>query len=148
MTITTNLILIPEAVKAYLNSNVGLFALNFVSERKHSPSTFLKDFTDLRVHILTANKLIEIDSRGSTHSTITVPVYINKRLNKDLDQEEIDNLIQFTDDVNKFLLAETIPSTKFTCMGSMFVTVPSASRLEEQNVFTSLLNLTYHDGNR
>lgn len=148
MTITTNLILIPQAVVDYLNASVGSFDSNFIASRLHAPTLELKDFTDLRVHVLTASKIIEVDSRGSTHSTITVPVIIKKRLNKDKNQSEIDSLIQFVDSIVNFLIRKTLPSTKFTCMGSVYNAIADGVDLQEQNVFTSALTLTYFDGNR
>lgn len=145
---STNIITIPQAVVDFLNANVGSFNTTFLAERKNYPSLEIKDFTDIKVHVLTASKIIEVDTRGSTHTNISVPLLVNKRLNKDKNQTEIDTLIEFVDSISDFLLKKTIPSTKFTCMSSSINALPAMDRLTDENVFTGALTLTYFDGNR
>ncbi len=140
---------VANAIVNVLNTaQAGTFAQGFTAERQYKPEYDLAQLKTLRVTVVP--KKIEIASLGRNinQHDVSVDVAVQKKISS-ISTSELDPLMALAEQIADYLRLRRLVLGKDGCEGSAIwvktenVPIYSPEHLEQKQVFTSVLTVTY-----
>jgi len=133
---------IADAIVTALEADVAAdeFGISFKPERKLVPAFEIDELNTLRVTVFPKANEQEIADRSRNRHDVTVDIGIQKRIAGDAEVEQLLDLVETIDSRLSRRQLEAVPARY---VNSQNQPVYSPEHLTSQNVFTSVLTLTY-----
>ena len=130
-----------DAVAAELNAaEEGTFGLDFVAARMVLPRFKLEDLSTLHVTVVPASAGAEMQTRAQMLYEVEINIGVQKLLGKDVDSE-IEDLLDLVEAIGDYLRGRTLDDVSWMRQDNDPTYAPD--HLANQNVFTSVLTITY-----
>jgi len=135
---------IAEAVTRQLNDEQGSFSQPFVAVRHSRPSFELAELKELRVSVVPRAISIVNLGRSLNQHDVSVDVAVQKKLSPQTQTAELDELMELLEQIGDCLRLKrlsTMPTAAW--VRSENSPIYSPEHLEQHNVFTSVLTITF-----
>lgn len=138
----STLVAIADAVTASLNA--GSFGQPFTAERLYQPSFELADLAELTVSVVPKGVTIATASRDGSFFDCAVDIGIQKKIDPDEGDAEIDALVDLAEEIADHLRMKRLEGLPQAVWLSIeHEPVVAAEHLELQRALTSILTVTY-----
>jgi len=132
---------VADAVAAALNAaEEGTFGVDFIAARMVLPRFKLEDLSTLHVTVVPASAGVEMQTRSTVLYEIEINIGVQKLLGKDVD-DEIEDLLDLVEAIGDYLRGRTLDDVSW--MRQDNDPAYATDHLANQNVFTSVLTITY-----